>query len=237
MTITLITGGASGIGAAVARRLRGHVVIADRDVTAGEAVAAEVGGHFVAVDVGEPDDNIRAVNTAVDAFGRLDNVVLNAGVAGRCGLHDFTVERYRDTLRTNLDGVVYGLHACLPPLRRQGHGSVVIMASIAGLTGSPDVFYAAAKHALIGLTRSAAPTLAADGIRINALCPGLVDTPALARHRQALRDHGLSLADPGAIAEAAETVLAGPGTGQVWTVQTGQPAAVVPPPEVPLTAG
>jgi NAD(P)-dependent dehydrogenase (short-subunit alcohol dehydrogenase family) len=211
-------------------------VIADHDVAAGEAIAAEIGALFVPTDVGEPVHNTRAVNATVEAFGRLDNVVLNAGVPGRCGLHDFTVERYRDTLRTNLDGTVYGLHACLPPLRRQGHGSIAVMASIAGLTGSPDLFYAAGKHALVGLTRSAGPALAADGIRINALCPGLVDTPALAPHRRALREHGLRLADPDAVAAAVETVLAGPGTGQVWAVQAGQPAALVPAPEVPLAA-
>ena len=238
--VTLITGGAGGIGAAVARRCHrrgGRVVIADRDAARGEAVAAEVGGLFVPVDVGEPDDNTRAVNATVEAFGRLDNVVLNAGVPGRCGLGDFTVERYRATLRTNLDGVVYGLHACLPRLRRQRHGSIAVMASIAGLSGSPDVFYATGKHALVGLARSAAPALAADGIRINALCPGLVDTPALAPHRTALRAQGLRLAGPDEVAAAVETVLAWPGTGQVWTVQAGQPPAVVPPPEVRLAAG
>ncbi|MEV4052873.1 SDR family oxidoreductase [Amycolatopsis sp. NPDC049688] len=237
--VTLITGGASGIGAATARRFGrrgGRVVIADRDSAAGEAVAAEVGGLFVPADVGEPADNTRAVDAAVEAFGRLDNVVLNAGVPGRCGLHDFTVERYRDTLRTNLDGVVYGLHACLTPLRRQGHGSIAVMASLAGLSGSPDVFYAAGKHALVGLARSAAPALAAAGIRINALCPGLVDTPALALHRRALREHRLQLADPDAVAAAVETVLAGPGTGQVWATQAGRPLTLVPAPEVALAA-
>ncbi|EOD66365.1 SDR family NAD(P)-dependent oxidoreductase, partial [Amycolatopsis vancoresmycina] len=215
---------------------RGRVVIADRDPAAGEAVAAEVGGLFVRADVGVPADNTRAVDATVEAFGRLDNVVLNAGVPGRCGLADFTVERYRDTLRTNLDGVVYGLHACLAPLRRQRHGSIVVMASIAGLSGSPDLFYATSKHALVGLARSAAPALAAAGIRLNALCPGLADTPALAPYRRVLRERGLRLADPGAVAAAVETVLAGPGTGQVWTVQAGQPATVVPAPEVALAA-
>jgi len=238
--VALITGGASGIGAATARRFRrrgGSVVIADRDAVRGTAVAEEVGGLFIATDVGEPGDNTRAVEAAFDTFGRLDDVVLNAGVPGRCGLHDFTVEGYRDTMRTNLDGVVYGLHASVARLRRQGHGSIVVMASIAGLTGSPDLFYATGKHALVGLVRSAAPSPAAHGIRINALCPGLVDTPALAVHRRALRAHGLRLADPGAIAAAVETVLADPGTGRVWTVQDGQPAAPVPPPEVRLASG
>ena len=78
--------------------------------------------------------------------------------------------------------------------------------------------------------------LNAAGIRINALCPGLVDTPALVPHRQALRGHGLRLADPEAVAAAIETVLADPATGQVWAVQAGQPAAVVAASEVPLAA-
>ncbi|MEO6084210.1 MAG: SDR family oxidoreductase [Umezawaea sp.] len=238
--VALITGGASGIGAAAARRLHdsGHrVVIVDRDTDRGAAVAEGVDGLFVAADVGEPDDNRRAVDASLDAFGRLDVVLLNAGVPGRCGLRDFTPDAYRDTMRTNLDGVVYGLHACRPTLRRQRRGSIVVTASIAGLSGSPDLFYAMGKHALVGLVRSAAPALAADGLRINALCPGLVDTPALAAHRRTLLEHNLRLAAPGEIATAVETVLADSRTGQAWTVQSGQPAAPVAYHDIPLAVG
>ena len=164
---------------------------------------------------------------AVEEFGRLDAVVLNAAIAGQCGLDNFMPQRYRATMRTDLDGVVYGLHAALPRLRRQGGGHIVVTGSIAGLTGSPDVFYATAKHALIGLVRSAAPLLEPDGIRLNTVCPGLVDTPVLASARTALLTHGLLLADPDEIAAAIETVLADERTGRAWTVQAGRPATPV----------
>ncbi|MGV9300363.1 SDR family NAD(P)-dependent oxidoreductase [Amycolatopsis sp. NPDC003676] len=237
MRVALITGGGSGIGAAAARRFAAQgirVVLVDRDEERGAAVAAELDGRFVAADVGSLADNERAVRTAVEEFGRLDVVLLNAGVPGRCGLADFTELSYRDTMRTNVDGVVYGLHACLPQLRGQGGGSVVVTASLAGLTGSPDLFYATGKYALVGLVRSAAPHLAADGIRINALCPGLVDTPIIAGFRPALEKAGLGIADPAEAATAVETILADGGTGGAWVVQAGRPASLVPIPEIAL---
>ncbi|GAA2666527.1 SDR family oxidoreductase [Streptomyces lunalinharesii] len=235
--VVLITGGGSGIGAATARRLTGRgwrVAVVDLDGPRATAVAQECGGLAVVADVASPDDNQRAMARTVAEFGRLDAAVLNAAVAGRCGLDDFTPQRYRDTMGTDLDGVVYGLHAALPWLRRGGGGSLVVTGSIAGLTGSPDVFYAMAKHALVGLVRSAAPRLEADGIRLNTVCPGLVDTPALAPVRPALRARGLLLADPDEVAAAIGTVLDDDRTGRVWTVQAGRPAAPVDEPTVPL---
>ncbi|GAA3189410.1 MULTISPECIES: SDR family NAD(P)-dependent oxidoreductase [Streptomyces] len=235
----LITGGASGIGAATARRLARsgwRVAVVDRDAAGAGAVAAACGGLAVAADVGAPEENAWAVARTVEEFGRLDAVVLGAAVPGRCTLADFTPHAYRDTLRTDLDGVVYGLHAALPPLRSRG-GSLVVLGSLAGLTGSPDVFYATAKHALVGLVRSAAPQLAADRIRLNALCPGLVDTPAVAPFRAGLFARGLLLAAPDEVAAAVETVLADPGTGRVWTVQAGRPATPAALPAVPLATG
>jgi NAD(P)-dependent dehydrogenase (short-subunit alcohol dehydrogenase family) len=237
--VALITGGASGIGAATARRLAGRgarVVIVDRDAERGTALAAELDGRFVAADVGVPGDNVAAVEVAVLEFGRLDVVMLNAGISGRCGLRDFSVPSYRDTMRTNLDGVVYGLDACLPQLRGQGGGSVVVTASLAGLTGSPDLFYATSKYALIGLVRSAAPLLAADGVTINALCPGLVDMPAVAAFRPLLDKAGLRIADPDEAAVAVETILADGRTGASWLVQAGCPATPLPAPELPLAS-
>ncbi|GAA3525398.1 SDR family oxidoreductase [Amycolatopsis ultiminotia] len=235
--VALVVGGAGGIGEAIVRRLAagaGKVVVADRDRDRGAAVADAAGGLFVPVDAGIPEHSERAVSVALQEFGRVDTLVFAAGAAGRCGLDGFTAWQYRETMRTNLDGAVYAIQAVLAPMRRQGGGSVLVTSSLAGLTGSPDVFYAAAKHALVGLVRSAASLLAADHIRINALCPGLVDTPLLAGLRRSLLDHGLRLADPDEIATAAETVLADPGSGRAWLVQAGRPAEPVPPPDIPL---
>lgn len=236
--VALITGGAGGIGSAIARRLaaRGaRVVIADRNEHAGTELAAELDGIFVRTDVGLPAANAHAVATAVAEFGGLDMAVLNAAVPGRCGLDDFDPAGSRELMRVNLDGVVHGLTSCLKPLRASA-GSALIVSSIAGLVGSADVFYATAKHALIGLVRSAALTQRPLGVKVNALCPGVTDTPALAPARRALRTAGLALASPQEVPLAAETVLTGEhggpveGTGQVWTVQAGRPVQRVPPP-------
>ncbi|MEV5498387.1 SDR family NAD(P)-dependent oxidoreductase [Nonomuraea fuscirosea] len=235
--VALVTGGGGGIGSAVARRLARsgvRVTVADLDAVRGRAVADEIGGLFVRLDVTRPEDNHAAVAETISAYGRLDVAVLNAGVPGSCGLHDFTAERYRATMAVDLDGAVYGLQACLPTFRAQGSGSVVVVSSIAGLSPSPDVFYSAAKHALIGLVRSAALVLAADGIRVNALCPGLVDTPILAPFRRSLVDAGCRIAPAGLIAEAVEHVLADDRTGQVWVAQAGQTPSLVEPPHIAL---
>ncbi|WP_220817444.1 SDR family oxidoreductase [Amycolatopsis echigonensis] len=107
---------------------------------------------------------------------------------------------------------------------------------MAGLTGSPDLFYATSKHALIGLVRSAAPQLGSDGVRINALCPGLVDTPVLAGFRSSLEKAGLRIAEPAEAATAVETILASGETGGAGVMQAGRPANLVPVPEIPLAA-
>jgi len=122
--VALITGGSSGIGAAVARRVTeagAKVVLADVDVDAGEQLAAELDGRFVRCDVRDPDDSVKAVAVAMEAYGRLDIAHLNAGVTSGIGLgDDFDLERYRLAMSVNLDGVVFGIHAALPALKANG---------------------------------------------------------------------------------------------------------------------
>ena len=235
--VSLITGGANGIGGATARLMaaRGdRVVIADVDTDRGTALARECGGLFIRADATSMRDNERVVAKAVNTYGRLDAVVLNVGAPGRCGPRDFTPRRYRDTLRTNLDSAVFGMQACLPHLRRRRSGSIVITASIAGLTTSADVYYAASKHALIGLVRSVAPLLRDDGIRVNSVCPGLVDTRALAAFRTTLVSHGLRLARAEEVATVIDAVLRDDRTGQAWIIQAGRSAVRHEYPEIPL---
>jgi NAD(P)-dependent dehydrogenase (short-subunit alcohol dehydrogenase family) len=226
----LITGGASGIGAAFARAVaaRGaRVVLADLDETLGEAVAGELGGTFVRTDVRRPEDLAAAVAAAEEAYGRLDVVHLNAGLAtgGMTLGEDFDVDRYHRLIGVNLDGVVYGIHAALPALRRAGGGAIVATSSLSGLTPFPgDVLYAASKHAVVGLVRSLADPLAADGITIAALCPGFTDTPLVAPFAGVLLDAGFPLLEAEDVAAAALAAIDGGGSGEAWVVQPGRAA-------------
>jgi NAD(P)-dependent dehydrogenase (short-subunit alcohol dehydrogenase family) len=233
--VALVTGGAGGIGSAIARRLarRGaRVVIADLDTRRGAELATEIDGMFVPTDVGSPADGQAAADTAVAEFGGLDVAVFSAAVPGRTRLDDFDPQRYREVMRINVDGVVYGLTACLEPLRAR-NGSALVIASIAGLSGSPDAFYSASKHAVLGLVRATAVAQRPLGVRVNALCPGLVDTPLLGPMRDPLLSAGLLLATADEVAVAAETVLADETGGRVWTVQAGRPAEPAPTISVP----
>ena len=220
----LVTGGASGIGAAVARRRAtagDHVVIADVDIAGGERVAAETGGVFVPTDVASAAANERAVHAAVERFGGLDVAFLNAGIPGGTGLGEaFDRTRYQRCVDVNLTGVVLGVQAALPHLRDDA--AIVVTASLAGLLPTADLYYGATKHALVGLVRSLAMLLGARGIRVNALCPGFVDTAIIAPYRAQVEAGGYRIAEPDLVAAAFDTVVGGAGTGQAWVVAAGQ---------------
>jgi NAD(P)-dependent dehydrogenase (short-subunit alcohol dehydrogenase family) len=206
------------------------VTVADLDVEAGRRLAEETGSRFVRTDVTMLDDNIAAVS----ACGHLDVVCLNAGVpSGTSFGPDFDPAAYRRMLGVDLDAAVYGIQAALPALHPGG--SIVVTASLAGIGTSADVFYAAAKHALIGLVRSAAGELAEQDIRINAICPGFVDTRLVTAWRAALTNAGVAIADPAEVVDAVHSILAGGGTGQAWTIQAGTPSAPVEFPEIQLS--
>ncbi|WP_293698169.1 SDR family oxidoreductase [uncultured Agrococcus sp.] len=227
--VALITGGASGIGAAIARRFAAHgarVVIADID-PAGETVARETGGFFIHSDVSQMDDSFAAVQTAIERFDGLDIAVLNAGI-GEQGVfvEDFRPEHYRDLVSVNLDGVVYGMRAALEVFSQQGSGTILATSSLAGLSESPmNPLYAATKHAVIGLIRSVAPSVAERGITVNALCPTFIHTPILGEAIPYINDLGVAVLQPERVAEVAELVLLRGGTGQAWpVVPHGEPS-------------
>jgi NAD(P)-dependent dehydrogenase (short-subunit alcohol dehydrogenase family) len=224
----LVTGGAAGIGAAAVRRLAAagaRVAVVDRDADGAAAVAAEVGGVAMPCDVTDPDAVTGVVAAAEEAFGRLDVVLLNAGItAGQSGIEDLDLAGYRRIMGVNVDHVVFGLTAAVPALRRSGGGIVIATASLAGLTALPgDALYTASKHAVVGYVRSVGASLAVDGIRVVAVCPGFADTPLIARAKAQFGDFPLLTADD--VAAAVEQMVERAEPGECWFVQPGREPA------------
>jgi NAD(P)-dependent dehydrogenase (short-subunit alcohol dehydrogenase family) len=185
--VALVTGGGSGIGEACAKTLaeRGaKVLVADLHADAAERVAAEIGGAALAhtVDVSDPEACRLMVDAAVEAFGGLHVAVNNAGIGGEQNpVGSYSVEGWRTVQSVNLDGVFYCMRAELPVMIAAGGGSIINMSSILGSVGFASAgAYVAAKHGVVGLTRAAALDHAADGVRVNAVGPGFIDTPLLA---------------------------------------------------------
>ncbi|PCG15388.1 MAG: SDR family NAD(P)-dependent oxidoreductase [Sphingomonas sp.] len=183
--VAIVTGGASGIGAAFARRVHAEgaaVMIADLDVERGQALAAELGERaaFRSVDVADAAAlETLAADTAA-AFGGIDILYNNAGI-GCYGLTpDLAIDQWRRVVAVNLDAVFYGCRAVIPYLKARGGGAIVNTASASGLHADYGfTAYNAAKAGVINYTRSLAIDHARDGIRANAVCPGPVDTPIL----------------------------------------------------------
>ncbi|AWL42102.1 MULTISPECIES: SDR family NAD(P)-dependent oxidoreductase [Streptomyces] len=212
--VALVTGGASGIGLALARRLAAGgaaVVVADYRADSAAKAAEELKATgaraaAVALDVTDPASVEAGVRFAVDTFGALHLAVNNAGIGGPSQpTGEYAVEDWDKVVATNLSGVFYSMRYELPAILAAGGGAVVNISSILGtngFAGSPA--YVAAKHGVVGLTKTAALEYAAHNIRVNAVGPGFIDTPLLRDTDGPARDHLVSLHPAGRLGTAEE---------------------------------
>ena len=186
--VAVVTGAGSGIGAATARllgELGATVWCADLNADHAEQVAKEIRGaggaaEAYALDVSDYEQH-RALAVAVgQRNGALHIAHLNAGIPSYAGVATTSVEEFDQVTAVNLKGVFYGLKTLIPLIVGAGGGSVIVTSSLAGLMGIPGgISYTAAKHGVIGLARGAAAEFAAAKVRVNAICPGGIDTPIL----------------------------------------------------------
>lgn len=210
----LVTGGASGIGAAIVALLRA------------ESVDVQVLDLQSGFDVSDPH--------AWDGVGPVELACLNAGVVtGERKVANLADDAYRRVLAANVDGVVFGVRRLARVM--QPGGSIVATASLAGLTPLPsDPVYTLSKHGVVGFVRSVAPQLAERGIRINAVAPGIADTPMIdGELRTAVEREGFPLVQPEDVARAVLLAARSRETGQVWAVQPGRDALRFRFPSVP----
>jgi 3-oxoacyl-[acyl-carrier protein] reductase len=218
--VALVTGAGSGMGAACARRLGAdHLAVVLFDVRpeplervsddvrrAGAEVETVVG------DIAEPSDVARTVRDAIDRFGSLDVAVNAAGVAESTRFFELTLEEWRRVLDVNLTGAFLLTHAAAGPMRERGWGRIVHFSSTAGKTVSTlgGAHYTVSKHGVLGLVRAAGKELAPFGITVNAVCPGLIDTPMVraftTEEQRTTYAHSFPIARLGEPEEVAELV-------------------------------
>ena len=229
----LVTGGASGIGAAISRRFTtegAHVVVADVNDAGGSTVAAEINGDFVHLDVTNPD----AWDALISAQKDFDIVVLNAGVSTYQNVISATPslpfqnldnDAYRRIMSINLDGVVFGARAVIPSMIERRSGQILATASLAGIIGiGQDPIYGLTKHGVVGLVKSLGAALEPYGVCISALCPGFIDTPLVsAATQEVVKAFGMGIMKVEIAGDLAMRALTERINGSQWTVIAGQP--------------
>jgi NAD(P)-dependent dehydrogenase (short-subunit alcohol dehydrogenase family) len=216
--VAVVTGGASGIGRAMAARFAAEgmdVVIADVEVDALDATAAELGVLGVRTDVADADSVAALADATLDRFGAVHLVCNNAGVGGGGLIKDLTLQDWQWVIDVNLWGVIHGVHTFLPHLlRNEDGGHIVNTASVAGLVAGPGIGpYNAAKYGVVAISETLAAELAADGapVGVSVLCPGYVRTNIFTSQRnrpEALRNEARKSAARAANEEIAQALLA-----------------------------
>ena len=227
-----ITGGASGIGAEMARRFTregASVVIADVNDTLGKAIAVEVGAEYVHLDVTDST----AWEKIITTHKPFDIVCLNAGVATKTDVFGATVDypfqhldndSYQHIMSINVDGVVFGARAVIPGMVERKSGHILVTASLAGIVAiAADPIYGLTKHAMVGLTKSLGAALEPHGVCVSALCPAFLDTPLLSDNtRKNLSLLGLGIMDVSIAGDLAMRALTERVSGSQWIVMDGQ---------------
>lgn len=206
----IVTGAAGGIGRAAVERLAregAQIVVVDlkqSQLDEALALATSVGVDAIAVgaDVSDANDVQRYVDEAVTRFGGVDALFNNAGIEGLIvPMEEYPVDAFEKVMSVNVTGVFLGIKHVIPALRARGGGAIVNTSSVMGLTGGPLISaYSASKHAVIGLTRSAAMAYGAEGIRCNAICPSPIET----RMMRSL-EKGISAENPEEVKQMMET--------------------------------
>jgi len=187
--VAFVTGGASGIGESCIQQFAANgaaVAIVDLNETAGRQLADAInreGGKalFVRASMTDAASVQAAVDETIKQLGRMDFAVNCAGISGESNiLTDYSLEGWHQNIDVNLNGVFYCLRSQIPAMVKQGGGAIVNLSSILGLVSVPtSPAYVAAKHAVAGITKNAGQTYASKGVRVNAICPGYIDTPML----------------------------------------------------------
>ena len=208
--VALVTGGARGLGAAYARALHAagaRVVIADLLDAEGQALAAELGdARFVHLDVTDEASWAAAVEATLEAFGSIDVLVNNAGIANAAPIEHLTLDKWNAVIAVNLTGVFLGCRAVVPAMKAQGSGSIINISSVEGMLGGSHLHgYVASKFGVRGLTKSLAVELGAFGIRVNSVHPGLILTDMTTRIDPARLD--IPLGRPAVPDEVAGTIV------------------------------
>jgi NAD(P)-dependent dehydrogenase (short-subunit alcohol dehydrogenase family) len=229
-SVALITGGAGGFGRALAVKLRARgvtVVLTDLDSERNRAVAAELGCPFLPLDVTDPAANEAVVAQVEAEHGRLDAAYLNAGISAAKSDDELDLDEFMRVVEIDLFGVVYGVQAARPAIKRAGGGVIVVTASLAGLAPmAGDPGYSVAKGGAIAFVRSMAPRLSAEGTTISAICPGFADTAIIDRIRDQFTAANFPVLSAEEVADAMVLAWISGEPGAAYVIQPG--VGVVP---------
>jgi 3-oxoacyl-[acyl-carrier protein] reductase len=227
--VVAITGASAGIGAASAKALMSQgakVALGARRIERLEATVADSDGNAVAVemDVRNPEDSRRLVDSAMSTFGRLDALVANAGIGAYGGIMDLSDAKLAEMMDINVAGTVWPIRAAVPHFLQQGEGDIVIVSSVAGLRGAGDeAVYAATKFAQVGLAGGLDRELREKNIRVSTICPGGTATEfAMGAGRTPDMPGLADMMKPENIADAIVTVLSQPKSMRtlVWSMRS-----------------